>query len=150
TLNPAPSIAPRASDSDLPVTSGTATFAGPDDTTSVIAEPTGTGCPADGLVSMMFPAGIVSLVSDTVRPTLSPAFVIVRRACAWESPTTEGTFTDVGPEETVRETVEPSSTLAPPTGISPITVWEGWVLGCWVTLIWKPSFWRIVRAVASG
>ena len=81
TLNPAFTIADRAADSDWPVTSGTATSGRPDETTSVIDEPAGTGCPADGLVSITLPVGIESLVSETVRPTaeMIPSVTLLAR-----------------------------------------------------------------------
>ena len=43
TFSPAFTIAARAADSDWPVTSGTPTCGFPEETTSVIAEPAGTG-----------------------------------------------------------------------------------------------------------
>ena len=148
TLKPALTSVELAACWVSPVTSGTFTLALPEETTSVIDEPTGTGWPADGLESITSPDANWSLVCVIVRPTFGPTLASDLWACAAVWPTTDGTFTDAGPEDTVRLTVEPLSALAPGRDLGDHRLRR---LPCSaaVTLIWKPSSWRIVRATGS-
>ena len=67
-------------------TFGTATSAGPDDTTSETALPLATCVPATGFWLMTDPAGTVVLEACGIVPTVRPAFVIaVRRGALSQS-----------------------------------------------------------------
>src|SRR5204862_1870530 len=81
-----------------PTTSGTATGAGPLETTRLTAEPLATLVPAAGLSLMTLPEATVLLDCIVTVPTVRPAPVmaLVAAACVW--PTTFGTAT-FGPRQ---------------------------------------------------
>ena len=76
---------------------------------------------------MTSPVGTVELDAVATAPTVRPAPVIAVVASDCVSPTTLGTVTGAGPDDTVRFTVEPAATLAPPAGLWLITSPEGTV-----------------------
>jgi hypothetical protein len=104
-----------------PTTFGTATLAGPVDTTKFTADPTFTLVPATGLSLITFPAATVALDCCVTVPTTKPAFVIDVPAAACVNPTTFGTATCAGPLDTTKLTADPTFTLVPATGLSLIT-----------------------------
>jgi hypothetical protein len=71
-------------------------------------------------------------------------------AAAWVSPTTLGTATCAGPEETTRLTADPALTCAPAAGFSLITLPEATVLLDWGVTVpsIKPAFVSVVVAAA--
>ena len=130
------------------MTSGTCTDGGPVDTISVTGEPTVTLVPALGLVSITRPEANWVFDSCTTLPTVRLAISIDDLAWACVSPTTVGTATEPGPEETVSETLDPSLAFVPPWGSWAITVPAFCVPVTWIgepTV--KPAFWSCVRAV---
>src|SRR5580704_15286573 len=76
-----------------PTTFGTATGAGPEETTRFTAEPGATEVPAAGFSLMTLPAATVLLDAVVTVPSTRPAFVIAVVAAACVSPTTFGTLT---------------------------------------------------------
>ncbi len=95
---------------------GTVIDAGPDDTTRSTAEPGATDAPAVGFWLMTVPAGTVELVCWVIDPTVSPALLSAVAAPLWARPTTLGTTTGAGPDDTTRSTAEPGATDAPAAG----------------------------------
>src|SRR5204863_20186 len=135
TVRPAPVMALAAAACVWPTTFGTATWAGPLETTRLTAEPLATLVPAAGLSLMTVPEATVVLDCIVTVPRVRPAPVmaLVAAACVW--PTTFGTATWAGPLETTRLTAEPFATLVPAVGLSLITVPEATVvLDCIVTV----------------
>src|ERR1700731_2688910 len=86
---------------------------GPVDTTRFTAEPRGAPVPAAGLSLITSPEGTVELDAVITVPTVRPAPVIAVVAADCESPTTLGTVTGAGPDDTVRLTAHPAPTLPP-------------------------------------
>src|SRR4051794_14297366 len=86
-----------------PTTFGTATCGGPDETTRETALPLATCVAAAGVWLMTDPDGTVVLDAVVTVPTTRPAFVIAVVAAACVRPTTFGTATCGGPDETTRE-----------------------------------------------
>jgi hypothetical protein len=127
TVRPAPVITVIAADCVSPTTLGTVTGAGPDDTVRFTAEPASTLAPPGGLWLITSPEGTVELDAVVTVPTVRPAPVIAVDAADCVSPTTLGTVTGAGPEDTVRFTAEPGATLAPALGLSLITLPAGTV-----------------------
>src|SRR4029079_7046075 len=72
TTRPAPVSADAAAACVRPATVGTATCAGPEDTTRLTALPTLTCVPADGLELITEPAGTVALACVEIVPTVRP------------------------------------------------------------------------------
>src|SRR5438552_19074849 len=99
TENPAPWSVDFACDSGSPVTSGTATFGLPLETSSVTALPTSTDWPDDGSVPIALPEAYWSEFSYTTRPTFRPACLSICFAFARGRSVTDGTFTFPGPCE---------------------------------------------------
>ena len=132
-----PVINDRASASELPATSGTATVgtAGPLDTTRPTAAPDDTCAPAPGLLPMTTPLATELLGCVLTDPTTSFCPVINAWAFANDCPTTSGTATVVtaGPLETTRPTAAPGATSAPRAGLLPITTPLAAAFGCVVT-----------------
>jgi hypothetical protein len=128
TTKPAPVMDVVAAACVAPTTLGTATLAGPLETTKLTAEPTLTLVPAVGLSLITLPAATVLLDAVVTVPTTKPAPVIAVVAAACESPTTFGTDTCAGPLDTTKLTDEPTLTLVPAVGLSLITLPEATVL----------------------
>src|SRR3954468_9585253 len=93
-----------------PTTFGTATCAGPDETTSATALPTLTCVAAVGFWLITDPDGTVVLDAVVTVPTtrLAPVIAVVALACV--RPTTFGTATCDGPDETTSATALPTFT----------------------------------------
>src|SRR5919199_1577824 len=70
---------------------------------------------------MTDPAGTVVLDAVVIAPTVSCALVIAAVAAVWVSPTTFGTATCGGPDETTRATAVPMTTSVPAAGFWLIT-----------------------------
>jgi hypothetical protein len=121
TTKPAPLIAVEAAACVSPTTFGTATLAGPVETTRFTAEPTFTLVPAVGLSLITLPFATVLLAALVTVPTTKPAPVMAVEAAACVSPTTFGTTAVAGPLETTRLTAEPIFTPVPATGDSLMT-----------------------------
>jgi len=111
-----------------PTTLGTATGAGPEETTKFTAEPGATGVPAAGFSLMTLPAGTLLLEAVVTVPSTKPAFWIAVVAAACVCPTTLGTATGAGPEETTKFTAEPGATGVPAPGFSLMTLPAGTLL----------------------
>ena len=111
-----------------PTRLGTATCPGPEETTSLTADPAFTSVPAAGLSLITLPEGAVLLGCVVTVPNTKPALVIAAVAAACVSPTTLGTATCAGPEETTRLTADPAFTSIPAAGLSLITLPEATVL----------------------
>src|SRR5204862_521259 len=96
TARPAPVMALAAAACVWPTTFGTATWAGPLETTRLTAEPLATLVPAVGLSLITVPEATVVLDCIVTVPTVRPAPVmaLVAAACVW--PTTFGTGTGAG------------------------------------------------------
>jgi hypothetical protein len=75
-----------------PTTSGTATFAGPLDTSRFTADPELTSVPAAGVVLITLPVGVVALPTVVTVPTTRPALFIFASASDCVKPTTSGTI----------------------------------------------------------
>jgi hypothetical protein len=128
TTNPALVIDVVAAACVSPTTLGTLTFAGPLDTTRFTEEPVLTDVPAVGASLITVPEATVLLDCVVTVPTTNPALVMEVVAAACVSPTTFGTLTCAGPEDTTRFTAEPVLTDVPAVGASLITVPEATVL----------------------
>jgi hypothetical protein len=122
TTSPAPVMAVVAADWVSPATLGTATCAGPAETTRLTADPEFTLVPALGLSLMTIPDATVELLAEVTVPTTSPAPVMAVVAADWVSPATLGTATCAGPVETTKLTAEPEFTLVPALGLSLMTI----------------------------
>jgi hypothetical protein len=133
-----------------PTTFGTATFAGPDDTTSLTADPVLTWVPATGLSLITLPEGTVLDEAVVTVPTTSVAVVMAEVAAACVEPTTFGTATFAGPDDTTRLTAEPVLTWVPATGLSLITVPEGTVLDDAVVTLPTTSVAVVMADVAAA
>src|SRR5919204_602802 len=107
TTRPALVIAVVAAVWVRPTTFGTATCGGPDETTSDTALPTATWVAATGDWLITNPAGTVVLEDVVTVPTTRPALVIAVVAAVWVRPTTFGTETCGGPDETTSDTALP-------------------------------------------
>src|SRR5687767_12417980 len=97
----------------MPVTLGTSTAAGPDDTTSFTAVPGATSVPAGGAVAVTTPAGAVACGSALGAPAASftaPSFCV---AASTARPTTSGTATVVLPRDTIARTSLPARAVEP-------------------------------------
>jgi len=94
-----------------PTTLGTATGAGPEETTKFTAEPGATGVPAPGFSLMTLPAGTLLLEAVVTVPSTKPAFWIAVVAAACVCPTTLGTATG---SRTKRRPPNSPPSLAPP------------------------------------
>src|SRR5208282_4682229 len=77
--------------------------------------------PAAGFSLMTLPTAMLALAACVTAPTVRPAPVIAVVAAAWLAPTTLGTATGGGPEETTRVTAEPFVTRVPAAGLSLMT-----------------------------
>jgi hypothetical protein len=110
TTRPALVMREVATDCVRPTRLGTATVGGPDDTTRFTALPVAACAPAAGVWLMTEPAGTVVLDACVTVPTTSPAFVMAVDAAACVSPTTFGTATWGGPDDTTRLTELPTTT----------------------------------------
>src|SRR5262249_25437355 len=118
-----------------PTTFGTATCGGPDDTTRFTELPTVTWVAAAGVWLITEPAGTVVLVCCVIVPTTRPAFVIAVDAAVCVRPTTFGTATCGGPDDTTRFTELPTVTWVAAAGVWLITEPAGTVvLDCCVTV----------------
>src|ERR1019366_4732490 len=118
TTRPTPVIAVAAAACVCPTTFGTATGAGPVDTTRFTADPRATSVPATGLSLITLPDATVLLEAVVTVPTIRPAPVIAVVAAAWVCPTPFGTATGAGPVDTTRFTADPRVTSVPATGLS--------------------------------
>src|SRR5260221_467870 len=98
------------------MTFGTVTCGGPDETTSAIALPLATDVPLAGDWLITDPAGTVVLDDCVTAPTTRFAAVIADVAAACVRPTTFGTVTRGGPDETTSATTLLIATDAPLTG----------------------------------
>jgi len=78
--------------------------------TRLTAEPTFTKVAAVGVWLMTSPEGTVLLGAVVTVPTTSPAPVMALEAAACVSPTTFGTATCAGPDETIRFPADPALT----------------------------------------
>src|SRR5262249_2687638 len=133
-----------------PTTLGTATCAGPDDTTRFTALPTVTWVPETGDWLITEPAGTVVLDCCVTVPTTRPAFVIAVGAAVCVRPTTFGTATCAGPDDTTRFTALPTVTCVPETGDWLMTEPAGTVvLDCCVTVP-TTRFAFVIAVVAAG
>src|SRR5437763_1940849 len=103
------------------MTSGTATCGGPDETTSATALPLAVCEPAVGLWPITAPAATVLLDDCVIAPTVRVALVIAAVAAACVRPTTFGTATGGGPDETTSATALPLVVCEPPIGLWPRT-----------------------------
>src|SRR5919204_3458988 len=104
TTRPALVIAVVAAGCVRPTTFGTATCGGPDETTSDTALPTATCVAAAGDWLITDPAGTVVLEDVVTVPTTSPALAIAVVAAVCVRPTTSGTPTCGGPDDTTSAT----------------------------------------------
>src|SRR3954463_12064528 len=109
-VRPAVVIVDVAATCVRPTTFGTATCGGPDETTSATALPTFTCVAAVGFWLITDPDRTVVLDAVVTVPTVRPAVVIadVAATCVW--PTTSGTATCGGPDETTSATALPTFT----------------------------------------
>ena len=113
----APVIAVVAAACVRPTTFGTATCAGPSETTSATAEPAETIEFATGFWLMTLPAGTLLLFADVVVPTTRPASAIVCEAPPKVSPVTSGTVTGAsGPSDRSKLTRPPTTRTLPASG----------------------------------
>jgi hypothetical protein len=119
--NPPPVMAVVAAACVSPTTFGTATCAGPLETTRFTAEPTFTLVPEAGVSLITLPVATVLLEAVVTVPSTKPALVMAVVAAACVSPTTFGTDTLAGPLEITRFTAEPTFTPVPAAGLSLIT-----------------------------
>jgi hypothetical protein len=85
--------------------------------TSATAEPLATFIPATGFSPTTSPLEMVELVAWVSVPTFSPAPVMAVVAAACVSPTTFGTVTGAGPDETTRATDDPLAALVAAAGV---------------------------------
>src|SRR5256885_1088153 len=118
TANPAPVIAVVAAVWVRPTTFGTATCGWPDEITRAIALPTFTCVAAVGFSLITDPAATVVLVAVVTVPTVRFALVIAVVAAVCVSPTTFGTATCGGPDETTSATALPTFTCVAAVGFS--------------------------------
>src|SRR4029077_10769580 len=151
TVRFAPVIAEDAAACVRPVTLGTATCGGPDDTTSVTTLPALTRVPATGDWLITEPAGTVvlgavELPSPSDRP--APASALV--AAASVSPTTLGTVTCGIPVDTTRATALPTFTCVPATGVWLITDPDGTVVLEAVLIVPTVRFAPVMADVAAA
>src|SRR5208283_5366703 len=121
TVSPAPVMAVVAAVCVRPTTFGTDTGAGPDDTTRFTADPVATEVPDVGFWDITDPAGTVAEGWVVTVPTTSPAPVMEVVAAACVRPTTFGTDTGAGPDDTTRFTADPDATEVPDVGFWDIT-----------------------------
>src|SRR5881394_3394860 len=112
----APVIAEVAAACVRPTTFGTVTCGGPDETTSATALLIATDVPLTGDWLITDPAGTVVLDDCVTAPATRFAPVIAEVAAACVKPTTFGTVTWGGPDETTSATALPVSTDVPLTG----------------------------------
>src|SRR5204863_524995 len=77
---------------------------------------------------MIEPAGTVVLDAVVIAPTVKPAVVIAVVAAACVSPTTLGTATSGGPDDTTSATALPVTTCVPAVGLSLMTEPAGTVV----------------------
>src|SRR5262249_52054261 len=118
-----------------PTTFGTATCGGPDGTTSATALLITTCVPAVGFWLITDPAGTVVLDCVVTVPSVRFAPVIAVDAAVCVRPTTFGTATCGGPEETTSATALLMTTCVPAVGFWLITDPAGTVvLDCVVTV----------------
>src|SRR5262245_31810909 len=89
---------------------------GPVDTNNAIALPLTTETPAFGFWLTIEPVGTVVLDVFVTAPTTRPAFVIAVDAAACVSPTTFGTATCGGPDDTTSATALPVAIWVPAVG----------------------------------
>src|SRR5262245_55168298 len=135
TTRPAFVIAVVAAVCVRPTTFGTATCGGPDDTTRFTELPTVTCVPETGDWLITEPAATVVLDCCVTVPTTRFAFVIAVVAAVCVRPTTFGTATCGGPDDTTRFTALPTVTCVPETGDWLMTEPAGTVvLDCCVTV----------------
>src|SRR5215470_17583383 len=113
TTRPAFVIAVDAAVCVRPTTFGTATCGGPDETTRFTELPTVTCVAAAGDWLITEPAATVVLDCCVTVPTMRPAFVIAVDAAVCVRPTTFGTATCGGPDETTRLTALPITICVP-------------------------------------
>ena len=104
------------------VTLRTLARAGPSLTVSSTTVATATRVPGPGCVRMTVPTGRVSLASRARAPGTRPASRSRASASAWVSPATLGTVVSGGDFATVRSTVSPVGSAAPPAGRCVTTV----------------------------
>ena len=99
-----------------PTTFGTVTWGRPDDTTSATALPVATDVPLTGDWLITDPAGTVVLDAVVTAPTtrFAPVIAVVAAVCV--RPTTFGTVTCGGPDDTTSATALPVATDVPLTG----------------------------------
>src|SRR4051812_36221209 len=128
TVRPAVVIADVAAACVRPTTFGTATCGRPDETTSATALPTLTCVAAVGFWLITDPDGTVVLDAVVTVPTTRPAPVIAVVAPACVRPTTLGTATCGGPDETTSATALPAATCDPAIGVWLMTTPAGTVL----------------------
>jgi hypothetical protein len=86
-------------------------------TTRLTADPGATSEPPAGDWLITDPTGVVALTACVTVPTTRPAFVIAVVAAACVRPTTPGTATGGGPDETVSVTTVPMITCVPLAGL---------------------------------
>src|SRR5262245_31070783 len=150
TVRPAPVMAVVAAACVRPTTLGTATSGRPLETTRLTVLPCVTCVPAVGVWLITDPAGTVVLACVVTVPSarFAPVIAVVAAACV--RPTTFGTATCGGPDETTRFTALPCVTCVPEVGVWLITDPDGTVvLDCVVTV---PSRWvecGVARDAAS-
>src|SRR5262249_7392322 len=94
---------------------------GPVETRIAIALPLATTAPAAGFWLITAPAGTVALEAVVTAPTRSPAPVIAVDAALCVRPTTFGTVTGGGPDETTIANALPTTTWVPAIGFWLIT-----------------------------
>src|SRR5262249_56748776 len=111
-----------------PTTFGTATCGGPDETTSATALPITICVPAVGFSLITEPDGTVVLDAVVTVPTTRFALVIAADAAACVRPTTFGTATCGGPDDTTSATALPITICVPAVGFLLITEPEGTVV----------------------
>jgi hypothetical protein len=150
TVRPAPVIVVVAADCEIPTTLGTVTSAGPDDTVRFTAEPAATLALALGLWLITLPEDTVELDAVVTVPTVRPAPVIAVVAADCEIPTTLGTVTGAGPDDTVRLTVLPEAALAPAEGLWLITLPEGTVELLALVTVPSVNFAPVIALVAAA
>src|SRR5262245_19832511 len=149
TTRPAFVIAVVAAVCVRPTTFGTATCGGPDDTTRFTELPTATCVAAAGAWLITEPAGTVVLDCCVIVPTTRPAFVIAVVAAVFFSPTTFGTATCGGPDDTTSFTELPTVTCVPDTGDRLITDPPSTALfrSCVIVPTTRPAF--VIAVVAA-
>ena len=149
TVSPAPVISERAVSTSLPVTSGTVTLVMPLLTYSVMVSPDPAFVPAFGAWRTTVPISL-SLSTRSVT-TSKPACSSDAWASSMASPTTLGTVTSAGPDDTSTVTAESLASSVPASGWVPMTTPICTVsLACVRCVGLRPASLRVLRAAGAS